>query len=727
MDNVRGLPSTRPQPYDPSLLWIKRQCARWMLNLYEFEPVLNHYFFICYDWMTNGLSDLAITLKKNIKIPVGRKKEYVEARKAMDLLLAARGRNLCHKLEDLFDDYPFLQTPMREQIYFSLEEWHSLQKGKVKTIFPRGFKSLFNLDDDALNLCSYAWGLGNFRAMETYFEDEVRLNTLDKAPMLAYSLGMSSARLASLRKHLTKLGIIEYDNGEMLRVSDNINLFLTGGSTEGVESFFCKSLPRTEIPIEQFQIGSEEKRHALNLMGHKGSSPAHLLLYGAPGTGKTSFASQLVQQLNVKAWSVTCNETDSTKDRRVSLIACLNLAALHPGSIIVVDEAEKILDTSFEDTHTTSTKAWLNELLEKKNIRIIWITNQIEHIDQAVRRRFSFSIHFQPLGIRESIQMWNNVACRLKLANRFPVETQERFAQSYPVPVAVMENVAKQAKALAGRNDFCDCAELILKSHMQLSNDGYWQEKTRTQQENYEIRAVCTTLEPDRLLSRIKTLHSRISGHNYPGMGNILFYGPPGTGKTALAHHLAEQLDMECLEERASDILGSYVGETERNIANAFHRAQQKKALLLIDEVDSFLFNRESASRSWEKTMVNEFLTALQGNCNLCICTTNFRSIIDCAAMRRFPFKVEFCYASPERLLLLYDNLLSPLTLEKMDEQHKEQLCAQKYLTPGDFKTVLSQFWLEEPENVTCDQLIKALIREQKLKLDNETKTIGFH
>src|SRR3546814_2838928 len=54
------------------------------------------------------------------------------------------------------------------------------------------------------------------------------------------------------------------------------------------------------------------------------------------------------------------------------------------------------------------------------------------------------------------------------------------------------------------------------------------------------------------------------------------------------------------------------VGMTEQNLAGAFERAQQEDAVLLLDEVDSFLQDRRKARQSWEVTAVNEMLTQME-------------------------------------------------------------------------------------------------------------------
>ena len=77
------------------------------------------------------------------------------------------------------------------------------------------------------------------------------------------------------------------------------------------------------------------------------------------------------------------------------------------------------------------------------------------------------------------------------------------------------------------------------------------------------------------------------------------------------------------LVRRASDLLSMFVGEVEKNIARAFREAEDDGALLLIDEVDSFLQDRRGAQRSWEVTQVNEMLTQMEGFAGVFIASTN--------------------------------------------------------------------------------------------------------
>src|SRR5690625_5794927 len=119
----------------------------------------------------------------------------------------------------------------------------------------------------------------------------------------------------------------------------------------------------------------------------------------------------------------------------------------------------------------------------------------------------------------------------------------------------------------------------------------------------------------------------------------LCLYGPSGAGKTAYGYWLAHYLGTELLLRRASDILGAYVGQSEENIANAFKEATENSAILMIDEVDSFLSDRRCASRSWEVSIVNEMLTQMENFDGTFISTTNRLNDLDQAVLRRFDLK----------------------------------------------------------------------------------------
>ena len=93
-----------------------------------------------------------------------------------------------------------------------------------------------------------------------------------------------------------------------------------------------------------------------------------------------------------------------------------------------------------------------------------------------------------------------------------------------------------------------------------------------------------------------------------------LLVGPPGTGKTLLARAISSEISAQFIAVAATELIGSYVGETERNIRNLFARAKRKKpAIIFIDEIDAITADRARAERSYEVNPLNQLLVLMDG------------------------------------------------------------------------------------------------------------------
>ena len=204
----------------------------------------------------------------------------------------------------------------------------------------------------------------------------------------------------------------------------------------------------------------------------------------------------------------------------------------------------------------------------------------------------------------------------------------------------------------------------------------------------------------------------------------LCLYGPPGTGKTAFGRWLAEQLDMPLLVRRASDLLSMFVGEAEKNIARAFREAEDDGALLLIDEVDSFLQDRRGAQRSWEVTQVNELLTQMEGFAGVFIASTNLMDGLDPAALRRFDLKVKLDYLRTPQAWALLQRHCAQLGLAAPGAAEQARLARLKQLTPGDFAAVLRQSRFMPLTSAAA--LVAGLEGECGLKHDGARHGIGF-
>ena len=205
--------------------------------------------------------------------------------------------------------------------------------------------------------------------------------------------------------------------------------------------------------------------------------------------------------------------------------------------------------------------------------------------------------------------------------------------------------------------------------------------------------------------------------------GRLCLYGPSGTGKTAYARWLAEQMDVPLLCKRASDLMSMWVGENEKNIARAFAQAEQDGALLLIDEVDSFLQDRRGAQRSWEVTCVNEMLTQMESFGGVFIAYTNLMQGLDQAALRRFDLKVRLDFLRPDQAWELTRRYCEQLSLPMPQADLQSRLMRLQRLTPGDFAAVLRQHRFRPITSAAI--LVAALESECSLK-EGGKAAVGF-
>src|SRR5690606_31926520 len=117
----------------------------------------------------------------------------------------------------------------------------------------------------------------------------------------------------------------------------------------------------------------------------------------------------------------------------------------------------------------------------------------------------------------------------------------------------------------------------------------------------------------------------------------------------------------------------------------AFRQAEQQGALLLIDEVDSFLQDRRKAQRSWEASMVNEMLTCMESFPGVFIASTNLIDGLDQAALRRFDLKVKFDFLRHEQAWELLCRHCARLGLPAPPVCLQANMRKLDRLTPGDY------------------------------------------
>ena len=172
-----------------------------------------------------------------------------------------------------------------------------------------------------------------------------------------------------------------------------------------------------------------------------------------------------------------------------------------------------------------------------------------------------------------------------------------------------------------------------------------------------------------------------------------LFHGPPGTGKTLTASLLGKYTGRDVYRIDLSAVVSKYIGETEKNLANLFSRANNKDWILFFDEADALFGKRTSVRDAHDKYAnqeVSYLLQRLEHYNNLVILATNLKSNIDDAFSRRFQSIIYFPMPGVKERLLLWQKVF-PERVQRADDVDLPTL-AQKYELTGAAITNIVQF-----------------------------------
>ena len=411
----------------------------------------------------------------------------------------------------------------------------------------------------------------------------------------------------------------------------------------------------------------------------------NILFYGKPGTGKTELTKAIAKKLKVDIYEVSYADEDDepiSGARRLKAYKVGQSFFSNNNVILMFDEIEDVVGgndaVSFFAPPKQQNKGWMNRMLENNPIPSIWITNDIYSMDSALVRRYDMAIEIPipPKAKRKDI-------IKKECGDMLDEKTIDKIAANEAIAPALVSRAAKVVSG-TGKIDNKDAAFENIINHT-LKAQGYPKIQNNTEEalpESYDPSYINTDTNLEELAQGIK---------DYPN-ARICLYGVPGTGKSAFGKWIAQYTDRPFILKKGSDLISKWVGGTEQNIANAFSEAKEEGAVLVFDEVDSFLQDRRGAKNSWEVTQVNEMLMQMENFNGIFIATTNLMSGLDQASLRRFDIKLEFRYLKPKQAWKLFVEECRRLEITiEHGEEVKNRVKSLKNLTPGDFAAVIRQ------------------------------------
>jgi len=155
-------------------------------------------------------------------------------------------------------------------------------------------------------------------------------------------------------------------------------------------------------------------------------------------------------------------------------------------------------------------------------------------------------------------------------------------------------------------------------------------------------------------------------GKDERGLGvSALFAGPSGTGKTLASEVLANDLRLDLYRVDLSQVVSKYIGETEKNLRRVFDAAEEGGVVLLFDEADAIFGKRSEVKDSHDRYAnieVSYLLQRMECYNGLAILTTNLKSAVDPAFLRRLRFIVQFPFPDQEQRKEIWQRVFPPRT-----------------------------------------------------------------
>jgi len=159
------------------------------------------------------------------------------------------------------------------------------------------------------------------------------------------------------------------------------------------------------------------------------------------------------------------------------------------------------------------------------------------------------------------------------------------------------------------------------------------------------------------------------AGKSKRGLGiSALFAGASGTGKTMAAELVAAELRLDIYRIDLSSVVSKYIGETEKNLCRLFDAAESGGVILLFDEADALFGKRSEVKDSHDRHAnieVSYLLQRMEAYRGLAILTTNLKSALDQAFLRRIRFVVNFPFPDVRQRVEIWQRIFPPQTPTK--------------------------------------------------------------
>ncbi len=374
--------------------------------------------------------------------------------------------------------------------------------------------------------------------------------------------------------------------------------------------------------------------------------PKGVLLYGAPGTGKTLIAKAVATETNANFVSIAGPEIMNkfVGEAEKKLREIFAEAEKSSPSIIFIDEIDAIAPKREESYGEVERRvvaqllALMDGLKSRGRVIVIAATNRPDALDPALRRGGRFDreieigvpnkagrldilkIHTRLMPLTKDVDLkeladvtHGFVGADVEgLCKEAAMASLRRVTEPLNIDWKVSERVPQEVleKLKVTKADFKEALKMVRPSAMREvlieTPKVKWEDIGGLENAKQEIKeAVEWPLKNPEAFKRLGIRPPR----------GILLYGPSGCGKTLLAKAVATESQANFICVKGPEVISKWVGESERAIREIFKKARQvSPCIVFFDEIDSVASKRGMASdNKVTERVVDQILTEMDG------------------------------------------------------------------------------------------------------------------
>ena len=427
-----------------------------------------------------------------------------------------------------------------------------------------------------------------------------------------------------------------------LRVDERILHYLTGTQYLDARLFglVAPMLPYGDLVPSQQQL--VEAIAAVLSEALTSLPPPVVQLCGGETVAKRSLAMEVCDRLNLKLWTMSTQVVPS-------LPADLDIFCRLWARETLLNSSVLLLDCDELDSSDPTQLARINHLIERTP-SLLFITSR-DRLRLPQRPVVHFEVHKPTTAEQHLVWQRSLQDCLPSLNGQFAPRIQALVSQ-FNLNATTIDTICstlgkKEPDAALRFDSLWDACRVQARPRLdelaqRIEPKADWQDLVLP-----EAQAVILQEAAAHVRQR-STVYEQwgFGAKGSRGLGiSALFAGASGTGKTLAAEVLAHELRLDLYRVDLSSVVSKYIGETEKNLRRVFDAAEDGGVILLFDEADALFGKRSEVKDSRDRYAnieVSYLLQRMECYPGLAVLTTNLKSALDTAFLRRIRFVVQF-------------------------------------------------------------------------------------